>query len=224
MSTHQLATDAAWIADAWPALNESRLKGTPRRWHETELTTQQRAQREAQHRAEKRAAGAPAGADSPAPLHLDVLDLMQDIARTTRHTTRLIQAGNLTTPPTNTNDQLRYIAAHAHTLDDDPHTHHAAQQMHNHRQHINRQWAQVVDGQRLKAGCPWCRQHALYFRSIGPEHSAEMVIRCESGVCNPQEDAGTWYGGKPCWPFHEWAWLATRIDHATPPTGHGRRA
>lgn len=48
MSTHQLATDAAWIADAWPALNESRLKGTPRRWHETELTAQQRAQREAQ--------------------------------------------------------------------------------------------------------------------------------------------------------------------------------
>ena len=224
MNTHQLATDAAWIADAWPALHESRLKGTPRRWHQTELTPEQRAQREAQHRAEKRAHGAPPGPDSPAPLHLDVLDLMQAIAHTARHTARLIQAGNLTNPPPDTNGKLRYIAAHAHTLDDDPDTAHAAHKMRNHRQAVNQQWAQVVDGQRLKTGCPWCKQHALYFRSIGPEHNAEMVIRCESGVCNPQEDAGTWYGGKPCWPFHEWAWLATRIDHATPPAGHTRRA
>lgn len=214
--TDHLGSHAAWIADAWPALHESRLKGTPRRWRQTDLTPEQRAALAVEHQAEKRAAGAPAGADSPAPLHLDVLDLLVDIDDTSRYGARIIQAHTLDDPPTNTIGRLNYITVNAHTLDpNDDDTRRIEQQLRNHRAAITKQWAEVVDGQRLKASCPWCQHHALYFRAIGPELQTEIVIRCESGTCNPGDDAGVWHQGKPCWPFHEWAWLANRIDHHT---------
>ena len=213
--TEHLATNAAWIADAWPALHESRLKGTPRRWRQTELTPEQRAEIDQRHRTEKAANGAPAGADSPAPLHLDVLDLLVAIDHTSRYGARIIQAHTLNDPPTNTIGRLNYITTNAHLLDPaDQDTRHIEQQLRNHRAAITNQWAEVVHGQRLKTGCPWCGHHALYFRAIGPEHQNEIVVRCESGGCNPTDtDCGVWYGGKPCWPFHEWSWLANRIDN-----------
>lgn len=222
--TDLIGTHASWISEAWPALHESRLKGTPRRWKQTDLATDRLQQLDAAHRAEKRAAGAPSGADSPAPLHLDVLDLLLDIDHTSRYGARIIQAHTLDDPPTDTIGRLGYIATNASTLDPhDDDTRRIEEQLRQHRAAITKQWAEVVDGQRLKAACPWCQGHQLYFRAIGGEAQTEIVVTCETGTCEPGDDAGVWYRGRPCWPMHEWSWLANRIDH-TERKAQGRRA
>lgn len=223
-TTTHIILNAAWIADRWTALHESRLKGTPRPWKQTTLTPEQAAAYDAQHRAEKRAHGAPAGADSQAPLHLDVLDLLVSIERTATWVANTIQNTGINATPNgeDTYNRLRYISTYALVLaEDDPTTEQAEQELRNHRHSIEREWAQIVIGQRLKAPCPWCGQEQLIIRAIGPEDRTEMVVRCESGTCNPDETScGTWYGGKPCWPFHEWEWLSNRIDNAI---GRGNR-
>lgn len=214
--TDHIGTNAAWIHDAFPALHESRLKGTPRRWRQTDLTPQQLQALDAEHRDQKRAAGAPAGADSQAPLHLDVLVLLTSIESTASYAARIIQAGYHVDAPRTPMEQLAYIANYAHTLDPaDQDTQEIHRQLQQHRGATTRKWAEVTDGQRLKAACPWCQGHNLYFRDISPGIQAEVVVRCESGACNPGDDAGIYHHGNPCWPYTEWAWLANRIDHNT---------
>lgn len=76
-----------------------------------------------------------------------------------------------------------------------------------------RHLTEVTEGQRLKTQCPWCRGEQLMVRTIGPERNPEVVIQCESGVCEPTpDDYGTWHRGLPCWPLHEWEWLARMIE------------
>lgn len=222
---------AAWLADAWEPLHESRIKGTPRRWRQTDITPARRAQLDATHRAEKQAHGAPAGADSPAPIHIDVLDLTLDITGTAYRIAKTI-ATHTEDPTTlvylsrQTNheapDLLTYIARRANHLDTtDTLIEKVAttieRQLRHLRNGVANQFTEVVDGQRLKANCPWCEQPALYFRAIGPEHNTEIVIRCESKQCEPApEYCGTHHQGNPTWPFHEWSWLAKHINHTNP--------
>ena len=215
-TTQHLTNNAAWLADNWATLHHTRLKGTPRRWRQTDLTPEQRAQYDQQHRKEKQTNGAPAGADSPAPLHLDILDQLIKIENDAKTIATTIQATGINAHPDgkDTYSNLRYISQWANVLDDNDETTKAHERtLRHHRRTIESQWAHIVISQRLNAPCPWCGHEQLKFRAIGPEHNSELVVRCESGTCEPPPaDCGTWYGG-PCWPFHEWEWLVGRIDH-----------
>lgn len=212
----QLAEDATWILDAWPALHASRLKGTPRPWRQTDLTPEARAELDAAAKAEKLENNASTFGESPAPLHLDVHDLLHKTAHTAwRAATWLTLTTIGPHPAMCYPDQLlTYIRARAHLATDGEALNNHARQIRARRVEIAKHFAEVVDGQRLKATCPWCLTDKLYFRAIGPETNHQIVVRCDSGTCQPPEgDCGTWMRGRPCWPFHEWEWLAARIDH-----------
>jgi len=201
-TTQHLANHAAWLADIWPALHESRLKGTPRRWRQHDANPEQPPEKP--------------GAGTAAPLHLDVLDLLSSIEATAKRIATLIQATGINANPEKDTPQsnLRYISSYAQVLPEGSSTADCEIQLRTYRNNINSQWAEVIIGQRIKAPCPWCNQEKLKIRTIGPAHAPEPVVRCESMACEPPSaDCGTWFRG-PCWPMHEWQWLAGRIDHA----------
>lgn|GEM_PF-2519913 len=220
----RLTNDATWLADALDPLHQTRLKGTPRPWRQTELTPEQRAALDLEARAEKTARGAGAFGESPAPIHLDVLDLEQNIDTTALTLCQLIEHARPATAitplltehihRTTAITRLRYIVRNTtHLNPANPHVIHAANAFHGYRTRIETTWGEITIGQRLKAPCPWCGAHQLRFRAIGPDHAQEIVLRCESGTCDPDEThCGTWHHGHPCWPMHEWAWLARWID------------
>ena len=79
------------------------------------------------------------------------------------------------------------------------------------------------------AVCPWCRgctpKHpaggAVTLRveeipgsaTLGTQAAAAVV--CWNPLCvPPDQDCGVWYRGRPAWPWHEWEWLAKRINAA----------
>lgn len=219
--TDHLAADARWLTTALQPLHDSRLKGTPRPWKQPDLTPEQQARLDAQARQEKAANPANIG-ESPAPLHLDVLDLQQQITRTAQQTAHAIatalqhelhavhyQRPNKTNPTTT----LAYIAEHAQTAGTQTDLTQHANQLRHLRQQTARHFAEIVDGQRLKATCPWCNHDRLKFRLLGNPTAPEIIVRCEAPNCQPPaEDCGTYHKGRPCWPLHEWEWLAGRID------------
>lgn len=220
----RIIRDATWLADALEPLHATRLKGTPRPWRQTELTPEQRAALDTEARAEKAARGAGAFGESPAPVHLDIIDLEQAINATALNICRAINRHRPQTDiaplleehvhRTTAITRLRYIVLNAHHLVvNDADTEHAAYKLHQHRASVERQWQEITIGQRLKAACPWCGHEALRFRHIGNPDNPEVVLRCESGQCEPDEaHCGTWHRGYPCWPMHEWPWLREWID------------
>ena len=51
--------------------------------------------------------------------------------------------------------------------------------------------------------------------TLGTEPAAAVV--CWNPLCTPPDDqVGTWYRGRPAWPWHEWEWLADRLIIAEP--------
>lgn len=80
----------------------------------------------------------------------------------------------------------------------------------------------VMDGQRLKTVCPWC-EGRTEMAPVGGERTWRvrhlpgdlLAIVCESGTCEPPlKDVGTWWRGRPCWPWFEWEWLADQLTAA----------
>lgn len=82
----------------------------------------------------------------------------------------------------------------------------------------------VVDGQELKAVCPWCNGRTDT-HPIGGAYTLRIrnylgfdspLVVCEGGHCEPPEaDCGQWVRGRPAWLQSEWEWLADRIDRTT---------
>lgn len=229
MSTQQqsIHTNTQWLLDAWDPLHEARTKGTPRPWKETEISIEQQAALDTQARLEKQEHGAFILGESPAPLHLDILDRLINIQNTTREIARQI-ADTLYDGPTlvylthtrNPNPiyLMQYIQTntprlteprHQQVLDD---THTTLQEL---RAKTATYFAELVEGKHLKAACPWCGGYKLRFRLIGYEHP-ELVIRCETGLCEPGPDNCGAYTGQgfslPTWPQWEWQWLARQLD------------
>lgn len=229
-----LPTDAAYLAQALPHLHATRVKGTPRPWRQNELTPERQAELDhrarqertttrdplpprwwARHGATPTIASRDPLAEQPAPLHLDITDLIRDITHAAQAaaTDQALTDGNLViavwaSTTNDTHQLLTYLATTAPPTSHNPELHHL-------RTRTARIFQDVVDGQRLKTPCPWCGHERLYFRSIGPDHAREIVVRCDSDACQPPDaDCGTWHRGRPCWPLHEWDWLAHRIDHA----------
>ena len=74
--------DLTWVADRWEDLYESRVKGTPRPWREPTISAEKRAEMDALARIERidrEGFLPPPPGESPAPLHVDILDTLSDI-------------------------------------------------------------------------------------------------------------------------------------------------
>ncbi|GAA1154080.1 hypothetical protein [Nesterenkonia sandarakina] len=114
---------------------------------------------------------------------------------------------------TTATDVLRYVRAAAPRLDPAQHAEVLATTAAKLDQMKTTTARHMTEGQRLKTECPWCRGEQLMVRSIGAEKNPGVVIRCETGACEPSPgDCGTWHHGMPCWPLHEWDWLTRMID------------
>src|SRR5690606_8165485 len=125
-----VTADAAWLLETLPLLAETRIKGTPRPWREPNLTPQQRAELDARARAERhRRPPTPPGlrhlltvdiaptGEHPAPLHIDVLDLLDAITKaalacavdTATEHGHLAALPEITSPTTPVGQLLAYI-------------------------------------------------------------------------------------------------------------------
>lgn len=71
------------------------------------------------------------------------------------------------------------------------------------------------DGQLLQVVCPWCGGGLTGARTwrVRTLPGDLVAIVCEGDQpCEPpSKDVGTWWRGRPAWPFAEWEWLAKRI-------------
>lgn len=82
--------------------------------------------------------------------------------------------------------------------------------------------ALVVDGQQLRAICPWC-DGRTEMAPLGGERTWRVrmlpgdlvVIVCESGQCAPPVGSvTTWWRGRPAWSIGSWDWLAAQVERA----------
>lgn len=82
--------------------------------------------------------------------------------------------------------------------------------------------ALVVDGQQLRAICPWC-DGRTEMTPLGGERTWRVrmlpgdlvVIVCESGTCTPPAGSvTTWWRGRPAWSIGSWDWLAAQVERA----------
>ena len=99
---------------------------------------------------------------------------------------------------------------------------------------LNRALALVVDGQQLRAVCPWC-DGRTEMAPLGGERTWRVrmlpgdlvVIVCESGTCAPPAGSvTTWWRGRPAWAIGSWDWLAAQVERAdatAPPEGSAVR-
>lgn len=220
-------TNYTWIADNWHKLAALHHKGTPLPWKEPTITPEQRARMDAEARAEKLERGAGAFGESPAPVHLAALqrtiDLTQQLQTLVRATRPQLVPGDLIHPQAHPEHLAHWLGWAVTQADRLPIP--LEQELDTASRHIRgtieRAISPTVNGQRLKAACPWCRQENLRIR-VTHSNSHPLVV-CESGVCEPPpSDCGTWWHGKPAWPWHDWEFLVARIDRQThrdtPPT------
>ena len=216
-----------WLGSRTHDIAEARLKGTSRPWQQpADLDPSQRAERDAQARLERAERDVGAIGEHPAPLHLDVLDLLVDLLATADHLAeRIAQAAGVERMPpaasamADPEPYLRYAAAHlAAAIESDELlgvvVEHEASRL---RYDVAKHLGEFVYGQRLACLCPFCdggieKRQTLRVREV---RGIPSVV-CESGTCEPSEaECGTWLGSKPAWPLDtEAAWLAQRIEHA----------
>lgn len=212
------------LATLWPLLAVTRFPGTPRPWRPAELTGAQRADRDARLRAERHLAEVFLEA-VPAPLHLDVLDELDQLWH------KLITAANgfgvtlsrtygLTEDP---RPLLDWCREQARTRPGGIVADDAAWAM---LRDVERALGEIWAGQKLTAECPWCHGGLTIDRQtwhvrmlpagVDPKTGDAKhmpAIVCESGVCEPPEsDVGTWWRGMPAFPLWEWEWLAQRVE------------
>lgn len=219
-----------WIREHWDQAEALKHRGTPLPWHEPTISAEHRHRLDAEARAEKLTRGAGSFGESPAPLHLAALDRNNKITTALRHAAIRADLELTDARPPNyqpapwldARDARAPALAHwlAGTLEDyaehltEDTTSEIARTATRSRRALERATGNVVDGQRLKAACPWCHAEQLMVRH---PHNGDPLVVCESGTCDPgPSDCGTWWRGRPSWPQHEWDWLAARIDHHGP--------
>jgi hypothetical protein len=219
-----LNDDSTWIVDRWDHLREYRLLGTRRPWRQPQQTREQRDAADQLARAEKADHPAFTLPGSPAPVHLDTVDLIHHVLKKVRHLAvavatdlehhkvlAVLQRHRANSP----GDELDYIRRHYGRANEHVQAH-ATATIGRLRARMAEHFSELLDGQMLLADCPWCHQPGLVVRLIGPEHSLTPVVVCEHDGCEPGEsECGQWWKGRPCWPVHEWEWLAGRIESNT---------
>lgn len=231
--------DLRWVRDRWEDVHEMRLRGTPRPWREPTISPEARAELDRQARIEKVDREGLTMGESPAPVHVDVLDVLSDILMRAdmlaEHMAQTIGVERLDHADSAFADAapfLTFIDLHLTVfIEDDADGLEAVSQV---ARELKSEMAQVLgeiyDGQLLSGLCPFCdgrdERHptggarTLKVRLVWlprPEDRDhhEPCIVCTSGTCEPSEsECGLWVKGAPAWPLAEWDWLAKRLGHA----------
>lgn len=226
------ALDLWWLADHAHDLAQARLRGTARPWRQPAEDTdpERRAERELLAVLERQERSGYALGEHPAPMHVDVADVVVDLLMTADDLAeRVAQAAGVDRlPPASSAfadpvPYLRHAAAHLQmAAEADPvvggYVEREAARL---RSVISVHLGELTTGQTVPGLCPWCsggiaRRKTLRIRLV---RSGEVMVPaavCESDVCQPPEaDVGLWHYDRPAWPlFAEGDWLAKRIRHA----------
>lgn len=204
----------AALRDALPHLNEALIPGTPRRWAERDLTHEQRdsMNRRAVDEREAKMANLARGlktlGDGKAPLRLDVLDAMADIAAGVAELEDAAcdQLGITTLSKASTFNRITRLIG---LLDRIDLLETLAEHVHTEALRLRRLASRAIDDaevvRKLKFRCHICDANSM--RAF-PER--ELVV-CVNSECRCDDD------GCPCqwerpqrhrWPYEQWPWLA----------------
>lgn len=223
--------DLLWLADHAADITDARLKGTSRPWRQRDRTSEQWAEADDLAHRERKDRNPLAIGEHPAPLHVDVLDLLVDLVCTADDIAEQVAqaAGVDRLPPApsafaDPEPYLRYAAQHLATAyEADPGLEGGVKEdAARLRQLVGQHLGEFSDGQRVPGLCPWCnggvgQQQTLRIRLVRPAPTLAPVPAavCESGLCEPPDsDVGLWHGNRPAWPLDtEGDWLAKRLDH-----------
>jgi hypothetical protein len=239
---NRLLHDLNFLAEHYPELLDSRIPGTPRPWREPQLTPERRAALTARAEREAlvmhtdlpmhlRARSPEELGESPAPLHIDTLDLLVDVLAVADETAGHVAQYAGVEQPTPASSAfadprpfLRFIAQHiTGAVEADPEMLGVVQD--NLRPLVAQVSASLNllrDGQILKAPCFVCRGRtpetpvggAFTLRVTTLDDDTPAVV-CRNPLCEPTEaECGTWLRGSPAWIFSEWTWLADRLEGA----------
>ncbi len=223
----------ASLADAVDSLKECLLDGVKRPWKTPALTAERRNELDREARAERLERDAFAPGECSVPLDLDVMDqLVEILAAAEILANRLCWATYRPIDPPASSAfsdpapilELIYdlLGEAAGSLVDPGAVTYVEQKAKDLIEAAHLVLGLVVDGQVLKALCPWCGGRTestpiggeLTLRVRNVEGLASTVVMCEGGLCEPTSaDCGRWIKGKPAWDQSEWEWLAARISH-----------
>jgi hypothetical protein len=208
----------AALRDALQYLDDALVPGTPRRWAERDLTTEQRASMDRRAVEEREAklvnlaSGIKALGDGRAPLRLDVLDIMADIAVSLPDLEEAVceQLGLTPLEKATTAERILRLVNLLDRIDlyDDlaEHVHAEALRL---RRLVAKAIGDVEQIRKLKFRCHIC--DATSMRAF-PER--ELII-CVNGACRCNADGCPCQWERPArhrWTFNEWPWLATLLD------------
>jgi hypothetical protein len=219
--------DLAETTDLVTALALLRDPSTTRPWRERHLDADARAEADYEARAERADADDDAPGEHPDAARADVLDALsgvlwraEDLAH---HLSRAAWCPTLPPAPADADPRpyLRHAAACLVTAvtawtNGREIAHWAADRAAEIRADLDTALALNIDGQTVKALCPWCRGGltGAYTWRVRVLPGGEPAIVCESGLCQPpSRDVTTWWGGTPVWPLRDWPWLAHRLTH-----------
>jgi hypothetical protein len=223
------------VHDRWPDLENARIKGTrrPRLSMRRTMTSQARAEMDARARVERVEADDYAPGFSPAPLHVDVLDVMAGIlmAADVLHGQVAQELGHdrLDAAPSAYADARPYLAYVIELL---PHCgpalrEEAITKAETMQASLLLTLGEVFDGQELDAVCPFCMGRTFerlageitmrirIVESRTDPDAWEFLVVCENPTtCQPfSNEVDLWHEGKPAWRMQRWAWLAERLIH-----------
>lgn len=225
-------TDLLWLAEHAADITEAQFKGTPRSWRQrSALSPDQQLEQDERAAAERADRNVLAIGEHPAPMHVDVFDVLLDLLTTADDLAeRVAQAAGVERLP----------PASSAMADPEPYLRHAAQHLvaayeadYALSGYVQERAAQlkalvsthlglVLDGQTVPGLCPWCsggmaQRPSLRIRLVKPAPTIAPVPAavCESGICEPPEaDVGLWHGTRPAWPLDtEGTWLSKRMRH-----------
>ena len=234
--------DLLWVCDRWEDVHEMRLKGTARPWREPTISAEARAEMDALAKAERidrEGFTPPPPGESPAPVHVDILDTLATILMRSdmlaEHVAGTLGIDRLDHAPSAFADAtpyLRFVGEHlGEFVEDDPDGMDAVSDVARElKAEMSQVLGEISDGQTLKALCPFCGgkddthpvggAHTLRVRLIWMPTSEdrdahEAAIICTGGSCEPSEaECGKRVRGLPVWPIAEWEWLAARFEQS----------
>lgn len=222
--------DLLWLADHAADIVEAKQKGTSRPWQEpASLSPERKREQTARAVAERKDRSHLAPGEHPAPLHLDVLDLLVDLLSTADSIAEEVaQAAGVDRLPSaasafaDPEPYLRHAAAHlSMAYEADPSLIDGVEEdAARLRADVARHLGELTTGQTLKAPCPWCAgrtadhpeggSFTLRVRTLPGDLTA---VVCQNSLCDPPDgDCGSRWRGFPAWPIHEWNWLADHIS------------
>jgi hypothetical protein len=221
--------DLHLVADLWPGLAHARIPGSALGSHEPSLTAERQAELDHEARLERLERNELMPGEHVDAVRPEILDLMgsvvcgaEDLAE---QVSLAVCAPVLPPPSTALADPRPYLARAAGYLPLAAGGGHGSRGLLIWAAGAARQMAAEVgaalglggDGQLLRVPCPWCRGGWFGARTLRVRVlPGDLIgIVCESGLCTPPAgDVGTWWQGRPVWPFAMWPWLARRMHAA----------